>query len=43
MKKAKKKKRLEGQVRADFGGGDAMKHFSVKKRGFSVKRGEAIQ
>ena len=24
----------ENQVRADFGGGDATKHFSVKKRGF---------
>ena len=24
-------------------GGDATKHFSVKTRGFSVKRGEAIQ
>ena len=27
---------------ADFGEGDATKNFSVKK-GFSVKRGEAIQ
>ena len=26
-----------------FGDGDATKHFSVKKKGFSVKRGEAIQ
>ena len=30
-------------IRADFWEGDATKHFSVKKRGFSVKRGEAIQ
>ena len=29
-------------IRVDFWEGDAMKHFSVKK-GFSVKRGEAIQ
>ena len=33
-------KRLLG---ADFWEGDATKHFSVKKKGFSVKRGEAIQ
>ena len=26
-----------------FWEGDATKHFSVKKKGFSVKRGEAIQ
>ena len=30
-------------IRADFGEGDGTKHFSVKKKGFSVKRGEAIQ
>ena len=29
--------------RAVFWGGDATKHFSVKKKGFSVKRGGAIQ
>ena len=29
--------------RADFWEGDATKRFSVKKKGFSVKRGEAIQ
>ena len=29
--------------RADFWEGDATKQFSVKKKGFSVKRGEAIQ
>ena len=28
---------------ADFLEGDATKHFSLKKKGFSVKRGEAIQ
>ena len=30
------------RARADFGEGDATKHFSVEKKGFSVKRG-AIQ
>ena len=30
-------------LRADFWEGDATKHFSVKKEGFPVKRGEAIQ
>ena len=30
-------------VRADFWEGDATKHFSVEKKGFSVKRREAIQ
>ena len=30
-------------VGADFGEGDETKHFSVTKKGFSVKRGEAIQ
>ena len=30
-------------IRADFWEGDATKHFSVKKKGFSVKRREAIQ
>ena len=30
-------------IRADFWEGDATKHFSVKEKGFSVKRGEAIQ
>ena len=36
---------LEGSppIRADFWGGDATKHFSVRKKGFSLKRGEAIQ
>ena len=31
------------KFRADFWEGDVTKHFSVKKKGFSVKRGEAIQ
>ena len=30
-------------IRADFWEGDATKHFSSEKKGFSVKRGEAIQ
>ena len=29
--------------RADFWEGDATKHFSVKKKGVSVKGGEAIR
>ena len=33
----------KNSIRADFLEGDATKHFSVKKRGFSVKWGEAIQ
>ena len=28
---------------SQFWGGDATKHFSAKRKGFSVKRGEAIQ
>ena len=31
------------EFRAEFWEGDATKHYSVKKKGFSVKRGEAIQ
>ena len=33
---------LNFQVGADFGAGDPTKHFSVKKKGFSVKRGEGF-
>ena len=29
-------------LRADFWAGDPTKHFSVKKKGFSVKRGEGF-
>ena len=34
---------LESIIRADFGGGDATKHFFSEKEGFSLKRREAIQ
>ena len=30
------------ELRADFWAGDPTKHFSVKKKGFSVKRGEGF-
>ena len=33
----------ERKIRADFWEGDATKPCSVKEKGFSVKRGEAIQ
>ena len=38
-----KNNNLTRLLRADFWEGDATKHFSVKKKGFSVKRGEGIQ
>ena len=38
-----KRRRLLFRPTKRPGEGDATKHFSVNKKGFSVKRGEAIQ